>query len=438
MLTLRAVAFLSLISTVACGDRTTPGRASGGAPPGGARPPSPVEMVLLAAKAVEQTSEFVGTIKSRRSTSIQPQVEGFITRIAVKSGDLVRAGALLVEIDSKPQDAAIAALESVKAQREIDVAYARQEADRARRLLDAGAASQMDADRAANALKAAHAQVRTVEEQIRQSRTELAYYRVTAPTSGTIGDVPVREGDRVTKSTLLTTVDSNEGLELYLNVPIQQAPQLRTGLPVRLLDDAGREIAKVGINFVSPSVDTGTQTVLAKVPINTRGTPERKLGPTTGGERGLTNGQFVRAQLIWTTAPALTVPVTAVTRINGQFFVFVAEKNTQAGPAGGAGQAGASNGTGRPGGGGRAGETTGPGEPGGQSGPGQMVARQRAVMLGNVLSNEYVVLGGLKEGDMLIVSGVQKIGDGAPVASIPPAQDARPEGRAYGPAQERR
>ncbi len=378
MRTLRALAFLSLISTIACGDRTALGRASGATPPGGARPPTPVEIVSLVAKPVEQTSEFVGTIKSRRSTNIQPQVEGFITRIAVKSGDQVSAGTLLVEIDSKPQDAAIAALESVKAQREIDVTYARQEADRARKLLDAGAASQMDADRAVNALKAADAQVRTMEEQIRQARTELAYYRVIAPTSGTIGDVPVREGDRVTKSTLLTTVDSNEGLELYLNVPIQQAPQLRTGLPVRLLDDGGREIATAAINFVSPSVDTGTQTVLAKVPVNTL--------ETTGRGRTLTSGQFVRAQLIWTTAPALTVPVTAVTRINGQFFVFLAESSAQSGAPGG---------TGHP-----------------------LVAKQRAVTLGNVLNNEYVALNGLKEGEMLIVSGVQKIGDGAPVAAV--------------------
>ena len=87
----------------------------------------------------------------------------------------------------------------------------------------------MDADRAANALKAAEAQLRTVEEQIRTSRTDLGYYRVTAPTAGVVGDIPVREGDRVTKATMLTTVDANAGLEVYLNVPVQQAPKLNVG-----------------------------------------------------------------------------------------------------------------------------------------------------------------------------------------------------------------
>ena len=127
----------------------------------------------------------------------------------------------------------------MRAQREIDVTYARQEADRATKLLTAGAASQMDADRAANALKAAEAQLRTVEEQIRTSRTDLAYYRVTSPTAGIVGDIPVREGDRVTKATLLTTVDANVGLEVYINVPVQQAPKLKPGLTVRLVDESG-------------------------------------------------------------------------------------------------------------------------------------------------------------------------------------------------------
>ena len=147
----------------------------------------------------------------------------------------------------------------------------------------------MDADRAANALKAAEAQVRTVDEQIRQLRTDLAYYRVTAPTSGIVGDIPVHDGDRVTKTTLLTTIDANAGLEVYLNIPVQQAPGLRIGLPVRLLDDNGQAVATERVNFISPSVDDATQTVLAKVPLS-----------VTGGFR---TSQYVRAQVIWSTDP---------------------------------------------------------------------------------------------------------------------------------------
>ena len=207
----------------------------------------------------------------------------------------------------------------------------------------------MEADRAANELKAAEAQLRTVQEQIRTARTDLGYYRVTAPTAGIVGDIPVREGDRVTKATKLTSIDANAGLEVYLNVPVQQAAKLRVGLPVRIVDDTGATIAEEKINFVSPSVDEQTQTVLVKTPVSVPGT--------------LRTDQYVRTYVIWTTEPGLTVPVTAVTRINGQWFAFVAE----------------------------------PGE-GGKG----LVARQRSLELGPVVGNNYTVVSGLKPGEKLI------------------------------------
>jgi RND family efflux transporter MFP subunit len=324
-----------------------------------------VEIVTLEPKPVERTTDFIGTVKSRRSTNIQPQVEGFITRIGVRSGDRVKPGAVLMEIDSRPQEAAIASLEAVLAARDVDVTYARQEEQRAQALLTAGAASRQDADRAQNTLKAAEAAARAVEEQIRQLRTDLAYYRVTAPTSGVLGDIPVHEGDRVTKSTLLTTIDENAALEVYLSIPVQQAPQLRLGLPVRVLNDKGEAVATERITFIAPSVDDSTQTVLAKLPVS------------AGGFR---TSQYVRAQVIWSTEPGLTVPLTSAVRINGMFFVFVAESAQ-----------------------------------GAEASSSDLVARQRAVTLGTVVGNDYIVLSGLKPGEKLIVSGIQRIADGAPV-----------------------
>ena len=361
---------LLLFGALSCGSgaESTAGGAGGAA--GAGMPAMAVEIVTLEAKPVEQATEFVGTVKSRRSTDIQPQVEGFITRITARPGQQVAAGALLMEIDSRVQQGQVASLESVLAQREIDVTYARQEAERASKLLTAGAASQMDADRAANALKAAEAQLRTVQEQIRTARTDLGYYRVTAPTAGIVGDIPVREGDRVTKATKLTSIDANAGLEVYINVPVQQAGKLRVGLPVRIVDDTGATIAEEKVNFVSPSVDERTQTVLVKTPVSVPG--------------ALRTDQYVRSYVIWTTEPGLTVPVTSVTRINGQWFAFVAE----------------------------------PGE-GGKG----LVAKQRSLELGPVNGNSYTVIKGLTPGEKLITAGIQKIRDGAPVqAAAAPAR----------------
>ncbi|MBX7187914.1 MAG: efflux RND transporter periplasmic adaptor subunit [Vicinamibacteria bacterium] len=345
--------------------------ACGGAPqgpggPGGGMPPMAVEIVTLAPRPVEQTTEFVATLKSRRSSTIQPQVEGFITRIAVRSGERVSQGAVLFEVDSAPQQAVLASQQSMRAARAAEVEYARQQAARTRKLFEAGAASQRDAEEAETALRTAEAQLKASEEQVSQQRAELGYYKVTAPASGVVGDVPVRVGDRVTKSTMLTTIDENDALEVYVNVPVSQAAELKVGLPVRIMED-GKVIATNRITFVSPSVDDATQTILAKATL-------------VEGRGRFRADQFIRVRIVWSAEPGLTVPVTAVMRVNGQYFAFVAEKGDQG-----------------------------------------LVAKQHAVQLGDIIGNDYVVRDGLKAGEQLIVGGLQKIGDGAPVSPAAPA-----------------
>ena len=347
-----------------CGRKTAP---SGGGPPA-----VPVEVVTLVERSVEQTTEFVGTVKSRRSTIVQPQVEGFVTRILVRSGARVRPGAALMQIDPRMQQAAVANLESQRSSREADLRYARQEAARMKTLLEAGASSQSEMEQAATALSTAEAQLQAAEAQVREQRVSLAYHLVSAPTGGVVGDIPVRVGDSVTRSTALTTIDQNAGLEVYVNVPVQEAEHLRLGLPVHLVDDAGHVLTTAKLSFVAPSVDAGTQSVLAKASID----------PGSG----FRTEQFVRARMVWTETPSLTVPLVAVNRVNGQYFAFVAVS-----------------------------------EEGGQT-----VARQRQVDLGAVVGNDYVVRAGLEAGEKLVVSGVQKIADGVPVTIAVPAAPASP------------
>jgi RND family efflux transporter MFP subunit len=356
------VAVLMAMSTLAaaCGNdgaAATPGGAAG-APPMAMG----VEAVTLTAKPVERSTEYIATVKSRRSTTIQPQVEGFITQIMVRPGQRVSQGTPLMQIDSGRQQATVAGLESIRAARQADLKFAQQQVERMKTLFDAGAVSQQEYEQASTAVQTSEAQLRAVEAQIREQQVELAYHRVTAPTAGIVGDIPVRLGDRVTRSTVLTNVDENAGLELYINVPVAQAASLNSGMLVRIVDDAGQAIATSEVNFISPSVDTNTQSVLVKAPLQTNA-PFR-------------TDQFVRTHLVWASEPSLTVPLVAVSRINGQYFVYVAQ----------------------------------------QGDGGMLVARQRAVQLGPIVGNDYVVLGGLKEGEQLIVSGVQKIGDGMPVA----------------------
>lgn len=350
-----ALLAVPVAATAACGN---PAQGSG---PAGAFPPLEVEVVALAPKPITRASDFVGVVRSLRSTTIQPQVEGFVTRIFVRSGARVRAGQPLVQIDPDKQQAAVGSLESARVARQAEVAYARQQFERMQTLFKEGLASRLDLDQAETALKTSEAQLAAIEAQIRESRVELQYYRVTAPTAGTIGDIPVRVGDRVSTGTVITTIDQSEGFEAYISVPLEQAAGLRLGLPVELLDADRRVLVANQITFIAPRADDATQTVLVK----------SRLQNVPAEVRAQ---QYVRARIVWSRDPALAVPVIAVNRLGGAYFCFVAE----------------------------------PADEG-------FVARQKPIQVGNIVEQEYVVRGGLESGDRVIVSRIQKLRDGAPV-----------------------
>ena len=275
-------------------------------------PATPVKIVVAQAVPIDDTTEYVATLRSRDSAAIMPQVEGQVTKIFVRSGDRVSRGTPLVQIDPAKQQATVNSQQDTRAARVANLAYAKQQYERVSELSAAGISSKQDLDQAKAALDSAQAELQAVGAQVREQQVELRYYRVAAPTSGIVGDIPVRVGDRVTVSTLLTTVDKPGGLEAYISIPIERAPQLRMGMPVRILDGAGAVVADSRVTFVSPQADPQTQTVLVKAKIESaRGT----LRPS----------QLIRARVVWGTREGPVVPVLAVSRISGQYFAFVAE-----------------------------------------------------------------------------------------------------------------
>lgn len=352
------VVVLAVALAAACG--TGPSDPSAGAAGRPAMAKVGVTLTTVAPRPVDRTTDYVATLRSRRSSEIRPQVEGLVTRIFVKSGDRVAEGAPLAQIDPLKQQATVSSNEASRAAQEAALRFAREELERSRGLYKEGLLSKQQLDQAVTAADSAQAGLEALRAREQESRVQLQYHRVTAPVEGIIGDVPVRVGDRVTTSTVLTTIDQRAGLEAYVFVPVERAAGLRTGLPVRLLDAAGAVLASTSIDFVSPQVDQATQMVLAKAPV-----------PSGQGFR---TEQFVRAQIVWTSEPALTLPALAVARINGKHFAYVAE----AGPQG-------------------------------------LVARQRPIRVGPLTGNDYVVLEGLRAGERVVTEGLQRLADGVPI-----------------------
>jgi RND family efflux transporter MFP subunit len=288
-------------------------------------------------------------------------VEGWIFAIHVHSGDFVKKGQTLMEIDPRRQQAAVSSYDSQRASKEANLQWTKVQLERAKGLSASGVMSKQDFDQAQAAYDSALADVKSMDAQITQQQVQLKYYSVFAPTDGIVGDVPVHVGDRVTNTTPLTTIDERRNLEVYIAIPSEHAREIKMGAPVDVLDNAGKVLLQSKVYFISPQVDTSTQSVLAKAPADQADNTLRSM-------------QLVRARITWNTHSGITVPVVAVSRVSGQFFAFVAEQQD-----------------------------------------GKTVAHQRPVELGEISGNDYTVLSGLKAGDRVVVAGGQGLADGAAV-----------------------
>ncbi|BAZ53986.1 RND family efflux transporter MFP subunit [Nostoc sp. NIES-4103] len=225
----------------------------------------------------------------------------------------------------------------------------------------------------------ARSQVSQAAAQVQAAQVQLQYTNVIAPFAGIVGDIPVKVGEYVNRGDELTTLTKNDSLELNIAIPLTQAKQLRLGLPVQMLDAEGKPTATGKVSFISPDANTNSQSVLAKASFINFGNQ-------------LLNRQLVPTKLIWDERPGILIPVTAISRLGGQTFVFVAEA---------------------------------PQKP--QPGAPSLVAQQKLVKLGSIQGNNYQVLEGLKAGEKIVVSGILNLTNGAPI--IPTSEgtgDAKP------------
>jgi RND family efflux transporter MFP subunit len=324
-------------------------------------PPMPVPIMVADPKPVPTTTEYLSTLKSRNYTTISPQVDGQITKIFVKSGDRVNDGTPLMQIDPLKQEATANSQEATRAAREAALKLATEQLNRAKRLAAEGVVSKQELDQAQAAYDSAQAEVKALEAQVREQQVQLRYYRITAPTSGIIGDVPVHVGDRVENSTVLTSISQPGALEAYIEVPVERAKDLAIGKKVELVDTSRDIVGTSHITFISPQVSPNSQTILVKAQVD--------------NNNGLfRTDQLVRARIVWEAKPTILVPVLAVSRISGQNFIFVAEQTDKG-----------------------------------------LVAKQRQVTLGDLQGNDYLVLDGLKAGDKIITGSTQMLGEGTPV-----------------------
>ena len=383
-----------------------------------------VKLSSVQTGTIEESSDFIANIESRRSVTLQPRIEGQITRIFVRAGAQVAEGTPIMQVDPDEQQAAVssvrsaagaaqeevknarATLRSLEAQRLSnlsDVQLNQQEYERYSSLAAQGAVGRQIRDQYTNRLQTARASLNAINQQIqaqqaavaqaekelqqaqantKEQQVQLQYFRISAPFAGKVGDIPVKEGDFVNSSTQLTTITQNQPLDVNISVPIERGPQLRPGMSVELIDAQGKSVGTSRVFFISPQATDDTQSILVKSRFD-------------NSRNQLRADQYVRAKVIWNQRPGVLIPTTAVTRLGGETFVYVAE--TQAPSQQGQTQQGQT----------QQGQS--------QQGQPQLVARQKPVKLGDIRGNNYQVIEGLEPGERIVVSGILNLKDGAAI-----------------------
>ena len=373
----------------ACGKKQAP------KPQGG---PPEVGVITVQTQRVALTTELSGRTSAQMVAEVRPQVSGIIQKRVFVEGSDVTAGQPLYQIDPASFQAAYASAKAVQGKAEATLGSVRLKAERYQDLVKIKAVSQQDNDDAQASLKLAEAELAAAKAAVETARINLAYTRVVAPISGRIGRSTVTDGALVTANQAGALATIQQLGTMYVDVTQSSAELLKlkqnlasgqlkrdsatAQAKVKLLLEDGSAYPLPGmLRFSEVTVDqsTGSITLRATFP-----NPKQVLLP----------GMFVRALLEeGVDEQAILVPQRGVTRNpKGDAMVMVVGAEEKVEP--------------------------------------------RVIQVVRTVGENWLVSGGLKPGDRVILEGLQKARPGTPVKAVPfgAKPEAAPAGVATQPA----
>jgi multidrug efflux system membrane fusion protein len=314
-----AVAVLAAAVLVAC----QPAEGSKEAPASAAtsNPAPPVAVFPVQERMLDLAVTQVARVEASQRVDVRPRVAGQIEAVLFREGDPVRAGQALFRVDARPFDAAVARAEAESSLARTREAVTRSEAQRARQLAGEAAIAAEEYERRAAAHAEAQARLDAADAALQTVRLDREYAVIRAPIDGRIGRALVTAGNVVAAGTAqmpLATIVSTSPLHVHFDVAdrqvIDRLPAQRHGArwQARVLDaDGRRELAVAPVDFADNEIVAATGTLRLRARIDAPGT-------------GLLPGQFVRVELAaGTRQSAMLVPDKAIGTDQGRRFVLV-------------------------------------------------------------------------------------------------------------------
>lgn len=348
-----------------------------GGPPAGGMPAIPVTAIEMQPVRAETSLEAVAQTEGSKEVEVRARVGGILEKRVYEEGAMVKAGQTLFQIDRAPLDVAVAQAKAQLVEAKAKVDQTQREAVRLKNLYAQQAISQREYDTAASDNSVAVAAVQAAQAVLRQAELNLSYANVTAPVGGVSGRAQVSEGTLVASGagTLLTTVVQVNPIWVRFSVSDSELaavspnghfdPKAVRGVEVVLPD--GSTYARRGkLNFAASQIDPKLGTLQFR-------------GEFPNPDNALLPGQFVKARLITGERDGVfKVPQAAVMQTDGGPVVMTVGPDSKVAP--------------------------------------------RPVKTGQWSGKDWIILGGLKAGDKVIVDNLIKLRPGASVAPHGPGE----------------
>ena len=334
-----------------------------------AQPPAPAVGVRLAAmKGVSQSFEFVGRVKAIEKVDLRARVEGFLEKVLFREGQDVKTGELLYQIEKVQFQAAVDQAKANLAVAEAALTNAKVEYERSTELVKRNFTPQSQVDTNKAALDSATGRVMQAKAALTQAQVNLDYTDIRAPIDGRIGRTAYTVGNLVNPASgVLATIVSQDPIYVLFPVSVRDLEAIREArrkeeggmakIDIRVRLPSGQEYAQRGVwNLTDPQVDPQTDSLVMRATI-------------PNPDRTLTDGQFVTAIIRERQeAPRLVVPQSALQVDQSGYYVLVVND--------------------------------------------QHKVEQRRVQTGPQRGTDVVVTSGVKEGEQVMVDGIQKVRPG--------------------------
>lgn len=351
------------------GPGARPAGGGGGAGQGG---PASVEVAQVKRLQLQDDAQAVGSLRSRQSVTLRPEVSGRIAQIAFADGAGVKRGQLLVQLDDVLQKAELS-------QAQAQLSIARANLKRNEELVAQAFVAQ-------RVLEESRASLQVAEAQVALAQARLSRMRITAPFNGTVGLRTVNLGDYVKDGADLVNLEDTSQLTVDFRLPERYQTRIATGQPVQVELDAlpGKRFS-AKVQAVDPLLDADGRSIAVRA----------VLPPAPGGE--LRPGMFARVTTVFSVNDAaLVVPEEAIVPQGGKQFVIRLEKE-------------------------------------GEGDGAKLVSRRSEVQLGVRRGAQVQITQGVAEGDTVVVAGQQRLQkDGTRVRVVDMSKPGGPGGKPGG------